>query len=156
MAFFRKGFLKSAHRRNELYCRIDLPAIAIGIFFLLLVIFMIIPYPHYGRTVDRVVARHTHRLPGAIREDAIKVALTRDGTVYFGNSRIRPDDLPDRIREAVRNGAEKRIYLEVDARAHYGDVNALLLQIQKSGIQNVSILAESPRPVVSSATLPTL
>lgn len=155
MAFLRKGFLKSAHRRNDLYCRIDLPAVAIGIFFLLLVIFMIIPYPHHGRTVDRVVARHAHKLPGAIREDAIKVALTRDGTVYFGNSKIRPDDLPDMVRDAVRNGAEKRIYLEVDARAWYGDVNAVLSQIQLTGIQNVSFIADSPRPAAAPSSLPT-
>ena len=155
MAFLRKGFLKSAHLRNELYCRIDLPAVAIGIFFLLLVIFMIIPYPHHGRTVDRVVARHTHRLPGAIREDAIKVALTRDGTVYFGNWHVQPDELPDRIRDAVRSGAEKRIYLEVDARARYSDVSAVLSQIQLTGIQNVSFIADAPRPVASLSSHPT-
>jgi len=38
---------------------------------------------------------------------------------------------------------EKRIYLNVDARAKYGDVNALLPYIQLSGIEDVSILGEN-------------
>ena len=90
-----------------------------------------------------------------MRDDAIKIMLVRDGSVFFGNSKIYPDDLPDRIRDAVRNGAEKRIYLELDARARYGDVNALLHQILRSGIENVSILAYSPYRAASASSLPT-
>ncbi len=152
MAFLRKGFLKSANRRNDLYCRIDLPLVAIIVFFPLLVIFMVIPYPHHDVIVDRVIGRHIHKLSGAIREDAIKITVLRDGATYFGASKTGPGDLPDMIRDAVHNGAEKRIYLEIDARALCGDVNALLPQIQMSGIQNVSILAESPRPIASPLT----
>ncbi len=155
MAFLRKGFLKSAHRRNELYCRIDLSLVAFIVFFPLLLIFMTIPYPRHSRMLDRVVARHIHKLPSARREDAIKIFVARDGAFYFGNSKVLPDDLPGMIRDAVRHGAEKRIYLEVDARALYRDVNALLPQIQKSGIQNVSLIADPPSPIATSASLPT-
>ena len=54
--------------------------------------------------------------------------------------------MPNKIREAVVNGAEKRVHLNVDARAKYGDVNALQPYIQLSGVENLSILAESPYP----------
>jgi biopolymer transport protein ExbD len=154
MAFLRKGFLKSAHRRNELRAGIDLSVAAI-ISFLLLVVFMVLPQPERAVHIDFVVAHHIHYLTGAIRDDAIKISLTRYGTVYFGNSLVHCDDLPSLIRDAVRNGSEKRIYLEVDARARYGDLNALLPQIQRSGIENVSILAYSPRPAAPPSSLPT-
>jgi biopolymer transport protein ExbD len=155
MAFLRKGFLKSAHRRNELLCVIDLPSVALMVFLPLLVIFMTIPYSHYGRSVDLAAAYNARKLPGAKREDAIRIHVTRDGTVYFGYSRIKSDELSFRINEAVRNGAERRIYLAVDARARYGDLSEVLFQIQKTGIQDVSILADSPRPTVSLSSLPT-
>jgi len=155
MAFLRKGFLKSANRRNELYCRIDLPLVAIIIFFPLLVIFMLLPGPHHRRTVDRVVAHHIHKLPGAIREDAIKIYVTRDGTFYFGSRLVKGADLSDRICDSIRDGAEKRIYFEVDARARYSDVSAVLSQIQLTGIQNVSFIADSPRPVAPPSSLST-
>lgn len=147
---------ESAHRRNELYCQIDpSPVAATFVFFLAL--FMIIqPSVCHRNTVQLVVAHHTRYVPSVLREDAIEIIISRDGTLYLGDTRVICDDVPDMIRDAVRNGSEKRIYLEVDARARYGDVNALLPQIRRSGIENVSLIADSPRPVVSRATLPTL
>ena len=147
MAFLRKGFLKSANRRNELFCRLDpapFAAIVFAIFFLLLTPYMITDAPSRMWSVDLVALQHARTLSMANREDAISVTVTRDGSVYFRNSRIHPDQLPNKIHDAVLNGAEKRIYLHVDARAKYGDVDALLPYIQLSGIENVSFLAETP------------
>jgi biopolymer transport protein ExbD len=109
----------------------------------------------HGIRVDRVVARHIRKMPGARREDAIKICVMRDGASCFGYSRVKGNDLPDKIRDAVRNGAEKRIYLEVDARARYSDVSAVLSQIQGAGIQNLSTLAEPPGPTAWPSPRPT-
>ncbi|HET6928898.1 MAG TPA: biopolymer transporter ExbD [Candidatus Acidoferrum sp.] len=147
MAFLRKGFLKSANRRNELFCRLDpapFAAIVFALFSVLLSPHMVTDVPVHTWSADRVALRHARTLPMANREDAIWITVTRDGSVYFQNSRTHVDQLPNKIRDAVRNGAEKRIYLNVDARAKYGDVNALLPYIQLSGIENVSFLAETP------------
>ena len=153
MAFLRKGFLKSVHRRNELRSGVDLSVAAIFT-FLLLVMFMVLPQPERGVHIDVVEARHIHYLPGAVRDDAIKIDLTSEGSVYFGHSKVRPENLPDMIRDAVRHGAEKRIYLEVDASASYRDVNALLPRIQESGIHDVSLIADSPPSVATPSSLP--
>ena len=129
MAFLRKGFLKSANRRNELYCRIDpapFAAIVFAIFYLFLGPLGTTDVPVHRWNVDRVTMQHAKNLPRANREDAIWITLSRDGSVYFRNSRVRPDQLPNRIHDAVLNGAEKRIYLNVDARARYGDMGTLL------------------------------
>jgi hypothetical protein len=50
-------------------------------------------------------------MPGAHREDALIVALLRDGTMYFGKPKTRPGGLPAQIREGVARGAEKKIYI---------------------------------------------
>lgn len=155
MAFLRKGFLKSAHRRNELHCQIDpSPVAAIFVFFLALFI-VDQPITYHSHYVQRVVARHTRYMPGVLREDAITITVRRDGTINFRNVRMTPNYLASEIRDAVRDGAEKKIYLEVDARARYSDVSAVLSQIQMSGIENVSLIADSPRSVAMSASLPT-
>src|SRR5258708_11485172 len=122
MAFLRKGFLRSANRRNELYCRID-PAPIGAIFFAFVAMFLgDIGSPHTHRTVlvDRASDSHARSLPKASREDAILISLTRDGSVYFRYMRLPPAELPNKIHDSVLNGAEKRIYLDVDARAKYG------------------------------------
>lgn len=147
MAFLRKGFLKSANRRNELFCRLDpapFAAVVFALFFLLLSRHTVTDVPDHMWSADLAALQHAKALPMANREDAIWITVTRDGSVYFQNSRTHLDQLPNKIHDAVLNGAEKRIYLNVDARAKYGDVRALLPYIQLSGIENVSFLAETP------------
>jgi biopolymer transport protein ExbD len=144
MAFLRKGFLKSTNRRNELYCRIDPTPIA-AIFFAFVGMFLAdigSPHTHSGIQVDLPGANHARKLPKALREDVILISVIRDGSAYFRNTRIHPAELPGKIHEAVLNGAEKHIYLNVDARAKYGDVNAVLPYIQLSDTKEISLLAE--------------
>jgi biopolymer transport protein ExbD len=50
------------------------------------------------------------------------------------------NDLPAVLRERVKNGSGRKVYLSVDARARYGDAKTVLNQIRLAGIENVSIL----------------
>lgn len=119
-----------------------------GLFGILLVLLFILmvypPVPYHGVGVDRAIAVHSTPMPGATKEDAMRVFVMRDGRVYFGNHAIATEDLPSEIRERVRNGAEREIYLAVDARAKYGDAEKVLDQIRVSGIRDVSFLTEQP------------
>ena len=73
-------------------------------------------------------------MPGALREDAMLISVTRDGNIFFGTHRIRSSDLPASIRESVRRGSERKVYLKVDARAKYGDAAAVIDEIRLVGI----------------------
>ncbi len=140
MAFPRRGFLKSANRRNELYCRIDASGVA-GIFVFLLALFIVTTPSHRGRWgVDLPVVAHPRPVPFALREDAIRVTATRDDTIYLRSMRVKLDELPNRMRHANLNGAEKNIYFVVHARAYYGEVKSVLPLIQLAGIENVCFL----------------
>jgi biopolymer transport protein TolR len=142
MGFLRKGFLRSANRRNELYCRID-PIPFLGLSFVLLCAFMTSePMITSSHMSDLFTAPHAHSVPAARRWDSIRIGISRDGSIYFGNSKVAIDELPNRIRDATLNGAEKKVYLVVDARARYGDVKAALAQIQLTGIENVCFLTD--------------
>jgi biopolymer transport protein ExbD/biopolymer transport protein TolR len=94
--------------------------------------------------VDFAVASHAKPLPKALREDAIIVTVTRDGGVYFVNTRVVPAELPDLIRKAYANGSERKVYFKADARVKYADVKAVLDQIRAAGIQDVAFLVETP------------
>jgi len=91
---------------------------------------------------DLVHVRHSIRMPGALKEDALKVVVTRDGTIYFREHRTALEDLPDEIREGLRNGAERKVYIEVDARAKYGGVPAVLDKIRLAGVEKIAFLTE--------------
>lgn len=136
--------LSALRRRNVLLSGIDVWGL-FGILLVLLFILMVyVPVPYHRMSVDRATAVHSAPMPGAIKEDAMRIFVRRDGRVYFGNHAVAMEDQPDEIRESVRNGAEKKIYLTVDARAKYGNAERVLDQIRLSGIRDVSFLTEQP------------
>jgi biopolymer transport protein ExbD len=85
-------------------------------------------------------------MPGAIREDALLVTVTRDGNVFFGVHQMHPADLPPAIRNSVLGGAEQKVYLRVDARAKYGDAVFVIDQVREAGIQNIGLITEQRQP----------
>jgi len=66
--------------------------------------------------------------------------------LYFRNVAISAAELPDKIREGLKNGAEKKVYIRADARATYIDVKQALIEIRLAGIENVCFLAEKIQP----------
>lgn len=149
MSYLGRGFLHSAHRRNELYCRIDAAPIA-SVFFVFFYLFLTLQAFHYfdypGRAaVDLPPLRHARNTPFVQKEDSIVIAVTRDGSVYFRAHRILPEELPLQIQEALTDGSEPRIYLNADARCLYAYVNNVVFQVQKARVTDVTILAERPR-----------
>ena len=100
---------------------------------------------HHGRSVDLAAVRNPALMPSANRGDAIKVALTRDRTIYFQNAKIAIEDLPEQIRTCTKKGSERRAYLCVDARARYSDVKAVLEGIRAARIEKVAFLTEKQK-----------
>jgi biopolymer transport protein ExbD len=95
---------------------------------------------------DLPITLHATLKPAALREDAMTLIITRDGMLYFRNIKIPQKDLPDAIRVALRNGSEKNLYINVDARAKYADINAVLDRIRDSGMTSVTFLTERYPP----------
>lgn len=126
-------------RRSQYLCKIDASGIA-SVFTVLLFILMAPGYVVVDRSsaVDLVRAQHIRPLLGARREDAMSVSLARDGRLYFNDLRIVYADLPEQIREGLRRGAEKRVYILVDERARYADVRRVLYELRLAGIERIS------------------
>lgn len=144
--FVRPPSWTTRKRRAPLRSMIDVSAFASVMLALLFLMMFGLGYPMHPRTapVDMSVTQHSTLEPGARREDAMDVAITRDGSVYFRNHKILLAELPDSLREAARNGAEKTVYVKADARAKYGDVKPVIDQIRLSGLQNITFLTEHP------------
>src|SRR5256886_16192951 len=82
-------------------------------------------------------------MPMAVREDAQVVSVARDGRIFYRNTLIAVDELPDRIRESIKNGADRKVYVRADARARYGGIQRGLDEISKTGIWDVCFFSES-------------
>jgi biopolymer transport protein ExbD len=114
---------------------------------LLIVVMVVVgTQPHGGFPLDRAAIKHPISLPSANREDAIRILVTRDGAIYFDHTEIHLDDIADQIRHKVQGGSEKRAYLMVDQRAHYGDVKPVYDAIRDGGVWNVSLITGVHEP----------
>jgi biopolymer transport protein ExbD len=126
----------------------------LSFYLILLIIFMTAPSrAHDGWALDLARTDHAAAMPSARREDAILISVYRDGNIFFGTHQIRSDDLPASIRESVRHGSERKVYLKVDARAKYADAALVIDQVAVVGIQNVGIITEQLPPTPKSRSV---
>ena len=114
----------------------------------LLIIFMIFSgiTPHHGSGPLLPLSRYASPMPRAVREDAQVVSISRDGQIYYRNVKVRVGDVPEQIRKSITNGADRKVYVRADTRAKYGDIERVLDEIRKTGIQNVCFFAEKVLP----------
>jgi biopolymer transport protein TolR len=139
---------QAAKRRPSLYPSINVVALTSVLLAILLLLMFgptTVDQPRF--VADRPKAEHATPQPGALREDAITVMVTREGFVLFRDTEISLGELPDLIRTAVRDGSERKVYLVADNRAKNGDVARVVDQIQLAGINNVVILTQEPRSI---------
>lgn len=80
--------------------------------------------------------------PGASKEDALILTVSRDDTIYFGNTKFDIGQGSELLQKAVRHGSETKVYLRVDARAQYRAVNILLDQIRAAKIEKVVLITD--------------
>ena len=126
------------------------------IMLVLLVIFMVItPFLHPGAPVNMANAQNAEKMPSADRDDAIIVAVTRDGNFFLspGNREISLSEIGDDVKDLVAARLDKTVYVRSDARAKYGDVVKAVDQIRGTGVENIGMLTEKspsksvpPRP----------
>lgn len=87
--------------------------------------------------------RHAVSVRKADREDAIIVTLKPDGRVYFRQDRVLPQYLAAKIRSGAQEGAERRVYFNVDAGSRYGDLLPLVDSAREAGVSDITLLVES-------------
>ncbi|HXX18157.1 MAG TPA: biopolymer transporter ExbD [Candidatus Acidoferrum sp.] len=115
------------------------------IMLVLLIIFMVItPMLQHGAPVDMAKAENADKMPNADRDDAIIVAVTRDGRLFLspGNKEIGLDAITDNVKDLVTGRLDKTVYVRSDARAKYGDVVKAVDEVRAAGVENIGLLTE--------------
>ena len=113
------------------------------IMLVLLIIFMVVtPMLTKGKDVNMAHVPNPTDFPAADRDDAIIVAVTRDGGIYLGNDKITEEDLTTKVRDKVSDRSDKTVFIRSDGRAHYGDVTKVVDDIRSAGVDKVGLLTE--------------
>ena len=115
------------------------------IMLVLLIIFMVItPMITQGHPVNMAVVQNAEKMPSADHDDAVIVAITRDGHIFLspGNKEIASSQLRDEVKELLATRLDKTVYVRSDARAKYGDVVKAVDELRTVGVENIGMLTE--------------
>jgi biopolymer transport protein ExbD len=117
----------------------------VDVMLVLLIIFMVItPMLSKGQTVNMVKTRNPIKMQEADREDAILIAVTRDGKVFLspGNMMIQPDQLSGKVKDLQQNRQDKTVYIKADARARFASVTDVIDNLRTAGVDQLGLLTE--------------
>jgi biopolymer transport protein ExbD len=136
---------RAAQRRSTYYSVINLWPFA-GVMVALVFVFLAdaAPIHRHLHPVDLPTSVNASPQRLALREDAMRITISMDGSVYFRDNRVQPDDLPGFLHDALGEGAEKKVYLAVDSRSKYWTIARTVDQIRLAGIQRLCFLTQRP------------
>lgn len=126
----------------------------VDVMLVLLIIFMVItPLLQKNISVDLARTANPRAMPDDDREDAIEVAITRDGKVFLKKNPISVDDLTPKVRDMISGRLDKTVYIRADARAKYGDVTKAVDAVRGAGVEQLGLITtqiERPSPAAVS------
>ena len=127
----------------------------VDVMLVLLIIFMVVT-PLLQKTISVNLAKTDNpiQMPEADREDALVVAVMRDGKVYLNSDAVTPEALTDRVKDAVAHRTDKRIFVKADAGARYGDVVDVVDDVRSAGVDQLGLLTEERKPGSIEAPAP--
>src|SRR3954447_19967506 len=115
----------------------------VDVMLVLLIIFIVItPMLNKGVGVDMVKTKNPIKMQAADKEDAILIAVTRDGKTYLGTNPMAPDQLPQKVKDLLTNKLDKTVYIRADSRARYERVVEVVDNIRAAGVDQIGLLTE--------------
>jgi len=115
----------------------------VDVMLVLLIIFMVItPMVQNKVAVTLPQTLTPEVMPDADKEDAIVVAVTRDGHTYLGAEQVSLDDIGPKITDKLTNKTSKEVFMRADARAPYGKVMDAIDAIRTAGVEQLGLLSD--------------
>ena len=115
----------------------------VDVMLVLLIIFMVItPMLSKGVSVDLVKTVNPIAMQNADKEDAILVAVTRNGEVFLGSAKLPAADLPGRVKDLLVGRLDKTVFVKCDSRSRYEKVVEVVDNLRASGVDNIGLLTD--------------
>jgi biopolymer transport protein ExbD len=117
----------------------------VDVMLVLLIIFMVItPMLSKGVQVNMVKTHNDIKMQEADKEDAILIAITRDGQIFLspGNKKMPVDQLPQKVKDLQQNRSDKTVYIRADARARFSSVTDVIDALRTDGVDTIGLITE--------------
>src|SRR3954451_15942204 len=110
----------------------------VDVMLVLLIIFIVItPMLSKGISVDMAKTKNPSPMQAADKEDAVLIAIARDGKTYLGTTQMSPDALPGKVKDLLTNKLDKTVFLRADARSRYERVVEVVDNLRAAGVDQL-------------------
>lgn len=124
----------------------------VDVMLVMLIIFMVItPMLSKGVSVDMVKTVNPVAMADADKEDAVLVAVTRNGEVFLGTTKTMAADLPGKVKDLLTNKLNKTVYVKCDSRARYERVVDVVDNLRAAGVDNIGLLTDEDKKAKDKA-----
>jgi biopolymer transport protein ExbD/biopolymer transport protein TolR len=115
----------------------------VDVMLVLLIIFMVItPMLQKGVSVNMAKASNTRDMQDADKEDAVVLAITKDGKIYLGSDPIAADQITTTVKDKLANKLDKTVYVKSDAESKYSAVVDVVDNVRAAGVDSLGLLTE--------------
>lgn len=115
----------------------------VDVMLVLLIIFIVVtPMLNKGISVEMAKTNNPSLMTNADKEDAVLVAVARDGRTYLGTDQLSPDALPAKVKDMLTNKLDKTVYIRADARSRYERVVEVIDNLRAAGVDQIGMLTE--------------
>jgi biopolymer transport protein TolR len=125
-------------REMEVSAEINVTAL-VDVVLTLLVIFMLTAPMLQGGVEVSVPRARTESVPSS---EGVIVSVTRDGSIYIGETAVAWEEFETRFPAAVRSAGAQSVYLRADRSVPYGRVVQVLGAMKASDVATVGLIAE--------------
>ena len=123
----------------------------VDVMLVMLIIFMVItPMLSKGISVNMVKTKNPMAMQAADKDDAVLVAVTRDGKVYLKTTQMPADQLAPKVKDMLATKLDRTVYLRADAGARYEKVVDVVDNLRAAGVDQLGMLTEE----IKKATTP--
>jgi len=127
----------------------------VDVMLVLLIIFIVItPMLTKGISVDMAKTKNPSPMQAADKEDAVLVAIARDGRTYLGTTPMPADQMPQKVKDLLTNRLDKTCYIRADSRARYEKVAEVVDNLRAAGVDQVGLLTEQVQQKEKSGASP--
>jgi len=125
----------------------------VDVMLVLLIIFMVItPMLQKGQSVELAKSNNPAPMPDADKDDAVIVAVMRDGQVFLDTTRVTPEELTQKVKDRISSRTNKQVFVKADARAKYKGVVEVVDDVRSAGVDNLGLLTEQRHDNVTPTT----
>ena len=115
----------------------------VDVMLVMLIIFMVItPMLTKGVPVDLVKTRNPIAMQDADKDDAVLVAVGRDGKVFLGSTPTPADQLAGKVKDMLTNRLNKTVYLKCDSRSRFEKVVEVVDNLRAGGVDQLGLLTD--------------